>query len=126
MREAVTKPPGSRSQPRISVIIPVWRDLAALGALMPVLLEHPAVHEVIVAVADASPSALAEIEEMGARGISAGAPNRGRQMDAGASAATGEWLLFQHADTDLTPAHLDALAALRCPRGGRRVLPEIR
>lgn len=36
-------------------------------------------------------------------------PNRGAQMNAGAQAASGDILLFQHADTELTEAHLAAI-----------------
>jgi hypothetical protein len=43
-------------------------------------------------------------------------PNRGAQMNAGAAVATGDIVIFQHADTDLGQAHVSALApALRDP-----------
>jgi rSAM/selenodomain-associated transferase 2 len=43
--------------------------------------------------------------------VIASAPGRGRQMAAGATAATGEWLLFLHADTRLQPGWNAAVAA---------------
>ncbi len=100
------------SAPTISVIIPVWRDLEALHGLVPFLLSQPSVREVIVALADATPAALATVEHLGARVIDAGTPNRGAQMDAGAAGATGDWLLFHHADTEITAAHIASLAAV--------------
>jgi hypothetical protein len=43
-------------------------------------------------------------------------PSRGEQMNLGAQQASGDTLLFQHVDSELTFAHLDSLvAALRDP-----------
>lgn len=39
-------------------------------------------------------------------------PGRARQMNAGAHAATGEWLLFLHADSELPPGWREAIAAI--------------
>jgi hypothetical protein len=39
-------------------------------------------------------------------------PGRARQMNAGAAAAAGEWLLFLHADSTLPTGWLTAIAAL--------------
>jgi len=96
----------------ISVIIPVWRDHGKLGSLLPFLTSGPEVAEVIVSFAEADPAAVRMVQDHGATAISAGEPNRGRQLDLGASEATGDWLLFHHADTELTREHLLALARL--------------
>lgn len=39
-------------------------------------------------------------------------PGRARQMNAGAASASGEWLLFLHADSTLAPGWLDAFTHL--------------
>ena len=42
-------------------------------------------------------------------------PGRGRQMNAGAAAASGQWLLFLHADSVLPPQWLSAFSAVSAP-----------
>jgi rSAM/selenodomain-associated transferase 2 len=92
---------------RISVVIPAWNDRENLAQLLPALGQLNRVHETIVV--DASGD---EMEEFpGAQFLRAPQPNRGAQMNLGAAAATGDVLLFHHADTKLTGAHLDAIAA---------------
>ena len=102
--------------PTISVIVPAWREAGSIGALLTVLLNSRHTLEVIVAFAEPDAAARRMVSEMGARWVEAGEPNRGRQLDLGAALATGDWLLFQHADTAITPGHLDALAAVDDPR----------
>ncbi len=103
---------GAPARRKISVIIPVWREHEALAQVLIVLRSAGAVVETIVSCACPEPATLRLGAEMGAKCIDAGAPNRGRQLDLGAAEATGDWLLFQHADTAITAAHLRALAAL--------------
>lgn len=101
---------------RLSVIVPAWNDHANLARLLPALVRLNAFHEVIVA--DASPnSATAEAARAaGAIYLRAPQPNRGTQMNLGAERATGEILIFHHADSVLSAAHLVALEqALRNP-----------
>lgn len=95
---------------RVSVIIPVWREDAALVQAASAFLNWPEVCEVIVAAAEET--GRENIESAGLRWILAAPANRGRQMNIGARFASGRWLLFQHADTELTRAHLRALAAV--------------
>ncbi len=96
----------------ISVIIPVWRDLSSATASVVRVRQMHGVREVIVSAASANRELVAAMHALGAHFVESDQPSRGRQMDLGAAAATGEWLLFHHVDTDLTPAHLQALVSL--------------
>ena len=102
----------------ISVIVPVWRESDSLFELLTAIAAWPEVREVIVACAEETAEFRMAVEAAGAICVSAGPPNRGRQMNAGARRARGEWLLFHHADTELTRANAQALAALRDAVGG--------
>ncbi len=93
----------------ISVILPVWRDLSAAVACVARVREMEGVREVIVSAAAADREWAEAMCALGVRLVSSVEPSRGRQMDRGAAVATGEWLLFHHVDTALTPAHLQAL-----------------
>jgi rSAM/selenodomain-associated transferase 2 len=73
----------------VSVVIPVYQDDRILARLLAQLMPDPRV-EVIVA---APPPV-----------------GRGAQMNAGAARATGEWLLFLHADSRLAPGWVDLFA----------------
>jgi len=95
----------------ISVVVPSWQDADNLSVLLPQLARLKRVAEVIVvdATGDSVTEALAQ--EFGAIFLKCLAPNRGAQMNAGAMSASSEVLLFQHADTDITDAHLAAIDA---------------
>jgi rSAM/selenodomain-associated transferase 2 len=104
----------------ISVVIPVLNEektiAANLTALMPL---RP--HQVIV-VDGCSRDRTREISAQMGAVVVTGAPGRARQMNCGAGQATGDLLLFLHADTRLPPVALDDIvAALKDPRylGGR-------
>lgn len=86
--------------PSVSVIVPVFRDGEALARTLAAVDWAGA--EVIVAATSEDMPRLA--------GLRAGRPDvrwvesargRARQMNAGAAAARGEWLVFLHADTHL-------------------------
>jgi rSAM/selenodomain-associated transferase 2 len=104
----------------ISVVIPVLNEnktiaanLHALKALDP--------HEVIV-VDGGSIDRTCEISARMGATVMTGAPGRARQMNFGAQHASGDVLLFVHADTRLPPAALrEIVAALEDRRylGGR-------
>lgn len=106
----------ARASLRLSVIVPAWNDHANLRRILPILVRLNALHEVIVA--DASPHA-----DMASAARTAGVlylpsphPNRGAQMNLAAEKATGDVLIFHHADSILTAAHVAAIEdALRNP-----------
>lgn len=109
--------PSPKTDPRedaaISVVIPAWRESGVLFDLLRAVVAWPEVREVIVACAEESADFSVATRAAGALCVSAGRPNRGRQMNAGARVAGGEWLLFHHADTGLTREHVQAIVALK-------------
>jgi hypothetical protein len=96
----------------ISVIVPVWGDAQGLAELIAQLRTFPAIREVIVSVAEPATNLRERVESAGAVFCQNRKPNRGRQLNKGAKMATAEWLLFHHADTEMTSAHCGALAGI--------------
>ena len=94
----------------ISIVIPCWNDAAALKECLQRILPIAADHEILVADASSTEDCAAIAAAFPAvRLVRCEKPNRGRQMNAGAAAATGDVLLFQHTDTELTADHLTAI-----------------
>jgi rSAM/selenodomain-associated transferase 2 len=87
---------------KISVVIPVYRDATALARTLASVDFHGA--EVIVAATAEDRSQLTALRAqlVGIRWVESDR-GRARQMNAGAAAASGEWLVFLHADTLLPP-----------------------
>jgi rSAM/selenodomain-associated transferase 2 len=95
-------------RPRVSVVIPALDEAERVGAA---IRSVRADAEVIV-VDGGSRDATREVAATeGARVLDA-PPGRGRQLDEGARAATGDWLVFLHADTRLEAGWAAALAGL--------------
>jgi rSAM/selenodomain-associated transferase 2 len=92
-----------------SVIIPVYRDVEALGRTL--ASTDFSCAELIVSVTRTDDS-LASLRAARKDIVWVDAP-RGRapQMNAGAAFARGEWLVFLHADTRLPPGWIDTIAA---------------
>lgn len=103
---------------RISIVIPVLNESAcierALVALAPARARS---HEVIV-VDGGSTDGTPELAHPHADRVLAAPRGRASQMNAGAAAATGEVLLFLHADTTL-PADAGRLIVERLADAGR-------
>ncbi|MBI4401692.1 MAG: TIGR04283 family arsenosugar biosynthesis glycosyltransferase [Nitrospirae bacterium] len=96
----------------ISVIIPTYNEEVALPATLRHLLKQPGNYEVIV-VDGGSVDRTCEIVRVEPRVRLLPAPKgRASQMNAGARCASGEWLLFLHADTLLPEGALARLNAL--------------
>jgi rSAM/selenodomain-associated transferase 2 len=89
--------------PRISIIIPALNEAAAIGAtLAPLQPLRGRGHEVVV-VDGGSVDGTPEIARPMADQVIASPRGRAAQQNAGAAAATGDVLLFLHADTLLPP-----------------------
>lgn len=114
----MSRPAGARdARLRISVVVPCWRDAENLARLLPVLSRLDGITETIVVDASSADRSAEEITHAaGATFLKCSAPNRGAQMNVGAMLASGDVLVFQHADTELTDSHVRALQlALRDP-----------
>jgi rSAM/selenodomain-associated transferase 2 len=93
---------------RLSVIIPTLNEAAAIGATLAALAPlRGRGHEVLVADGG-SEDGTRDIAAPLADRVIVAPRGRARQMNAGAAAATGDALLFLHADTRL-PADADRL-----------------
>ena len=94
----------------LSIVIPTRNDAAALAETLPQIMSGllPG-DEIIVADASADDASAAVAREHGAVVVRCEMPGRGAQMRAGAAAAQGTVLVFSHADTQLSPAHLAAI-----------------
>jgi rSAM/selenodomain-associated transferase 2 len=97
------------SRLRISVVIPSWRDADNLQSLLPGLAAQERIAETIVVDASGDDKAERIALASGATFLACPAPNRGDQMNLGAAASSGDVLLFQHCDTCLDEAHLEAI-----------------
>ncbi len=95
----IGSPRGEAVGPRISVIIPALNEAAHLAATLDAALAG-APHELMV-VDGGSVDATCAIARAAGATVLPSAPGRARQMNAGAARATGELLLFVHADTRL-------------------------
>ncbi len=84
---------------RISIVIPALNEARVLGDSLAALPREPGL-EILVADGGSADGTAAIAERHGARVVTT-ARGRGRQMNAGAASATGETLLFLHADTRL-------------------------
>ena len=100
---------GGAARLRISVVIPSWRDAESLAVLVPTLARLEGVSQIIIVDASATEATEQLAMQHGALLFKCSAPNRGAQMNVGAMFATGDVVLFQHADTELSDAHLAAI-----------------
>ena len=91
---------------RLSIILPVLDDTSQLRQRLPEVLEIA--DEVIVSQGGDDPEVAELARSVGAQWV-AGPAQRGGQLNRGARKATGEALLFLHADTQLPPGAHEAV-----------------
>jgi rSAM/selenodomain-associated transferase 2 len=101
--------------PELAVIIPALNEAQALPRLLAQLCEQQGISLKIVVADGGSTDGTAEAARSAGSTVVTTPRGRGAQMNAGARATAEEFLLFLHADSELTQPRLlaDALAALR-------------
>lgn len=99
------------ARPQISVIVPALNEEIALPATLAQLLAQPQVKECIVVDGGSSDATVSIVQRHKDPRVQLvhSAPGRGKQMNAGAAIASGDMLLFHHADTELPAAGLEEL-----------------
>ncbi len=105
----------AREDARISVVIPTWNEADRVAAAVSSAREGGA-YEVIVADGASEDGTAEAAEDAGAVVVGIDARGRSIQLNAGAAAATGDVLLFLHADCTLPPDFAELVRdALRDP-----------
>lgn len=97
---------------RISLVIPCWKDEAAALEHIRRWQGHPAVADVCIGGLSERTEFAEAVRDAGGCFAGSPRPSRGQQLNAAAAEARGEILLFHHADSILTPEHLEALLQL--------------
>lgn len=95
---------------RLSIVIPTLNEAGTLPALLDDLQSQQELDAEIIVADGGSDDATPQIAAAAGARVLQTARGRGRQMNAGAAAATGDWLLFLHADSRLPSAGLLAQA----------------
>lgn len=92
---------------RVSVVIPAYQEGATIEAVLRELVERHRPDEVIVADGGSTDQTVTEAARWAA--VVQAPKGRAAQMNAGAASATGDVLLFLHADTRLPPGALEVV-----------------
>lgn len=95
---------------RVSVVIPTLDEATRLPSLIAALRREPELTEIVIADGGSSDGTAAIATSLGAIVI-AGERSRGQQLRAGAARASGEILLFLHADSVFPAGGLAAICA---------------
>jgi rSAM/selenodomain-associated transferase 2/rSAM/selenodomain-associated transferase 1 len=92
----------------LSIVIPVLDDTEALGRLLATIPVDPRV-DIVVVHGGAPDERLTAICRRPDLRLLTSDPGRGCQMNVGASATAGRWIVFLHADTRLPPKWCDEI-----------------
>jgi rSAM/selenodomain-associated transferase 2 len=106
-----TSKQGEPNQYDFSIIIPVLNEAGQINSLIEHLRKqnHESSYEIIIVDGDPQGSTVGAIQDRNVTAITTD-KGRGRQMNAGASAACGEILIFLHADTTLPANALEKIS----------------
>lgn len=96
----------------VSVIVPVRNEASRLATSLAGIRRALRDTDELIVVDGGSDDGSVDIATRMADRVLVSMPGRARQMNMGAQAAQGQWLWFLHADTELLPAHRDALQRL--------------
>lgn len=88
----------------------MWRDTPRLTALLGRLPPYPKIQIIVAASTEERDEVEAAAAGCSMVHVTTGRRGRGAQMNAGARLATGEWLLFLHADSSLPTGAFDEIA----------------
>ncbi|MGJ3254942.1 MAG: TIGR04283 family arsenosugar biosynthesis glycosyltransferase [Alcanivorax sp.] len=100
------------SDSTVSVIVPVRNEAGNLAATLAMLRDALQAGDELVVVDGGSTDGSVEIARELADRVVLSAPGRARQMNAGARQASGDWLWFVHADSQLDGSHRQQLTRL--------------
>jgi rSAM/selenodomain-associated transferase 2 len=103
---------------KLSIVMPVLNEAAGIEAALAALAPLRARGVEVIVVDGGSPDGTAELARPLADRVLTAARGRAAQMNAGAAVATGDVLLFLHADTQL-PDHADRLVLDGLARSGK-------
>lgn len=105
-----------RLTPLVSVIIPTWNEAGRIERCLAQFRHQAGEWELIVADGGSEDGTAGRAEALGARVLRCPERGRGAQQNAGAAAASGDLLVFLHADAILPPdAHAWITATLMVP-----------
>lgn len=99
----------------VSVIVPVRNEASQLADVLTGIRHALQASDELIVVDGGSVDASLDIASCFSDQVLKASPGRALQMNAGAEAASGEWLWFLHADTQVQPAHRERLASLPAP-----------